>query len=114
MVACAGLFGLSAYVAETRTKEIGIRKVMGASTNQIVRLLIWQFSKPVMLANLLAWPLAFLAMDQYLAFFAERVGIGAGFFIAAALASLALATLTVGSHALRIARRTPVMALRYE
>ncbi len=114
LIACVGLFGLSAFVAETRTKEIGIRKVMGASTGQIIRLLVWQFSKPVVLANLLAFPLAFLAMDQYLAFFAERIGVGAGFFITAALASLALATLTVGSHALRIARRTPVMALRYE
>ena len=114
LIACIGLFGLSAFIAETRTKEIGIRKVMGASTAQIIRLLVWQFSKPVVLANLLAFPLAFLAMDQYLNFFAERVGVGAGFFAAAALASLALATLTVGSHALRIARRTPVMALRYE
>jgi putative ABC transport system permease protein len=114
LIACIGLFGLSAFVAETRTKEIGIRKVMGASTNQIIRLLVWQFSKPVVLANLLAFPLAFLAMDRYLAFFSERVGVGAGFFAAAALASLALAALTVGSHALRIARRTPVMALRYE
>ena len=117
LVACAGLFGLSAFVAETRTKEIGIRKVMGATTSQIAQLLVWQFSKPVFLANLLAWPLAYLAMQQYLNFFADRIGEGAGFlifFMVAGIFSLILAALTVGSHALRIARRTPVMALRYE
>ena len=114
LIACVGLFGLSAFVAETRTKEIGIRKVMGASTNQIIGLLVWQFSKPVVLANLLAAYPVYWAMTKYLTFFSERIGVGAGFFAAAALASLALATLTVGSHALRIARRTPVMALRYE
>src|SRR3546814_7847693 len=66
IVACLGLFGLAAFTAERRTKEIGVRKVMGARSRDIVRLLAWQFSKPVIVANLIAWPVAWWVMRDWL------------------------------------------------
>ena len=79
IVACLGLFGLAAFTAERRTKEIGIRKVLGARTRDIVRLLAWQFSKPVIIANLIAWPVAWWVMRDWLNTLrrAHRPGAGA-------------------------------------
>ena len=77
IVACLGLFGLAAFTAERRTKEIGIRKVLGARTRDIVRLLAWQFSKPVIIANLIAWPVAWWAMRDWLNTFDARIDLGA-------------------------------------
>ena len=76
IVACLGLFGLAAFTAERRTKEIGIRKVLGARTRDIVRLLAWQFSKPVIIANLIAWPVAWWAMRDWLNTFDARIDLG--------------------------------------
>ena len=76
IVACLGLFGLAAFTAERRTKEIGIRKVLGARTRDIVRLLAWQFSKPVLIANLIAWPVAWWAMRYWLNTFDARIDLG--------------------------------------
>ena len=73
IVACLGLFGLAAFTAERRTKEIGIRKVLGARTRDIVRLLAWQFSKPVIIANLIAWPVAWWVMRDWLNTFDARI-----------------------------------------
>ena len=73
IVACLGLFGLAAFTAERRTKEIGIRKVLGARTRDIVRLLAWQFSKPVIIANLIAWPVAWWLMRDWLNSFDARI-----------------------------------------
>lgn len=109
-----GLFGLSAFMAESRTKEIGIRKVMGASLPQIVNLLIFQFSKPAMWALLIAMPLAYLAAGQYLNFFAERISTTAGIVAGAGLLAMALAWAIVAVHAIKIARANPIRALRYE
>jgi putative ABC transport system permease protein len=114
IVACLGLFGLASFTAERRTKEIGIRKVLGARTRDIVRLLVWQFSKPVIVANLIAWPVAWWVMRGWLNGFDTRVGLGPSPFLIAGAAALAIAVGTVAGHAIRVARSNPIHALRYE
>ncbi len=114
VIACLGLFGLAAFTAESRTKEIGIRKVLGARTRDIVRLLVWQFSRPVLLANLIAWPAAWWAMRRWLEGFDARIGLDPAVFLGAGAVALAIAALTVTGHALRVARTHPIHALRYE
>ena len=113
-VACLGLFALSAYTAERRTKEIGVRKAMGASSGDILKLLLWQFTRPVLIANLIAWPAAFLVMNWWLQGFAYRVDVAPWTFVAAGAAALVIAVATVFVHALRVSRAKPVGALRYE
>jgi putative ABC transport system permease protein len=114
VIGCLGLFGLAAFTAEQRTKEIGIRKVLGARTTDIVRLLVWQFSRPVLIANLIAWPIAWWAMRGWLNQFDARIGLGPVPFLAAGVIALVIAVLTIGAHAFRVARTNPVHALRYE
>jgi putative ABC transport system permease protein len=113
-LAMIGLFGLAAFMAAQRTKEIGVRKVLGASSAQIARLLVWQFSKPVMWALALALPAAFFASKIYLDFFADRITSPITILIVAGAAAVMLAWTTVAGHAIRIARANPVLALRYE
>jgi putative ABC transport system permease protein len=113
-IACLGLFGLAANTAERRTKEIGVRKAMGASSGDIVRLLLGSFAQPVLWANLIAWPAAWWAMNRWLSGFAYRIALSPWFFVAAGAAALAIAALTVTAHAVRVARAKPVSALRYE
>jgi putative ABC transport system permease protein len=113
-IACLGLFGLAAFTAEQRTKEIGIRKAMGASSGDIVLLLLRSFTQPILWANLIAWPVAWWAMSLWLSGFAYRVPLSPWLFIAAGGAALAIAALTVTSHAIRVARAKPIGALRYE
>jgi putative ABC transport system permease protein len=114
IVACLGLFGLAAFTAERRTKEIGIRKVMGARSRDIVRLLAWQFSKPVIIANLIAWPVAWWVMRDWLNTFDARIDLGPTPFVLAAFIALAIAIGTIAGHALKVARANPIHALRYE
>lgn len=114
VIGCLGLFGLAAFTAERRTKEIGIRKVLGARTADIVRLLVWQFSRPVLIANVIAWPIAWWVMREWLNQFDLRIGLGPAPFLAAGLLALLIAVLTIGAHAFRVARTNPVHALRYE
>ena len=114
LIACLGLFGLAAFTAERRTKEIGIRKAMGASTQDILKLLIWEFAKPVLLANAIAWPVAYLAMSRWLDGFAYRISLDPLLFVVAALVALVIASGTTLYHALQVARSRPVLALRYE
>ncbi|MFL6863591.1 MAG: ABC transporter permease [Allosphingosinicella sp.] len=114
VIGCLGLFGLAAFTAERRTKEIGIRKVMGARSRDIVRLLAWQFSKPVMIANLIAWPVAWWVMRDWLNGFDARIVLGPIPFLLAGLLALAIALGTIASHALKVARANPIHALRYE
>ena len=78
LIGCLGLFGLAAFTAERRTKEIGIRKVLGATTRDIVRLLVWQFSRPVIIANIIAWPVAWWLMRDWLNGFDQRIALDAG------------------------------------
>jgi putative ABC transport system permease protein len=114
IIGCLGLFGLAAFTAERRTKEIGIRKVLGARTRDIVRLLVWQFSRPVIVANIIAWPVAWWMMRDWLNQFDDRITLGPAPFVAAALIALTIAIVTVISHAFKVARANPIHALRYE
>jgi putative ABC transport system permease protein len=114
VIACLGLFALAAFTTERRIKEIGVRKAMGASTADVMRLLLWQFTQPVLWANLVAWPLAFWAMDQWLHGFAYRVDLPPWLFLAASLAAVLIAWATVSTHAWLVARSRPATALRYE
>jgi putative ABC transport system permease protein len=113
-IACLGLFGLAAFAAERRTREIGVRKVFGARGLQIVWLLLTQFSAPVLLANLIAWPLAWYYLDHWLAGFANRISLSPLYFVGVGLMALLIAWATVFGHALRVARANPIHALRYE
>ncbi len=113
-LALIGLFGLAAFMAEQRTKEIGIRKIMGASVPQVVRLLIWQFSKPVLWALLVALPLAYFSMNLYLNFFSDRIGLPAGIIMIAGMIGVIAAWGIVAMHAAAVARANPINALRYE
>ena len=115
-VATLGLFGLASFTTERRTKEIGIRKVMGASARDIVVLLTSDFSKLVLLANLIAWPLAFWLMQKWLSRFAYAAPLTewAWLFVASAVAALAVAWLTIALQASRAAQARPILALRYE
>jgi putative ABC transport system permease protein len=113
-IACLGLFALSAYTTERRTKEIGIRKAMGASSADILKLLLWQFTQPVLWASFLALPAASFAMNWWLQGFAYRVPLAPWTFAAAVAVAVVIALSTVFVHALRVARARPVGALRYE
>jgi putative ABC transport system permease protein len=114
LIACLGLYALAAHAAERRTKEIGIRKVLGATVLDIVRLLAWQFSKPVVIANLIAWPVAWWAMRDWLNRFDLRIPLTITPFALAGAIALGIALVTVAGHTLRVARIRPVFALRYE
>jgi putative ABC transport system permease protein len=115
-VATLGLFGLASFTTERRTKEIGIRKVMGASVKDIVMLLTADFTKLVLMANIIAWPVAYYFMNGWLGRFAYRAPFGdwAWTFVVAAIAALAVAWLTIALQASRAATARPVLALRYE
>ena len=112
--ACLGLFGLASFLAEKRTKEIGIRKVLGASVLEIMLLLSGEFVKWVGIAALIAWPLAYYGMHRWLQGFAYRTDIGLGLFLLSGLLALLIAVLTVSIQAARAARANPVDSLRYE
>jgi putative ABC transport system permease protein len=114
LVACTGLLSLAAYTAEQRTKEIGVRKVLGASVPSIIGLLTREYIWLVVLANLLAWPVAYYAMNQWLQDFAYRISVGLGAFLLAGGVALLIAVLTVSYQATKAAIANPVEALRYE
>jgi putative ABC transport system permease protein len=114
VVACLGLFGVTAFTIERRTKEIGLRKVLGAEVAGIVGLLSKDFLKLVVVANILAWPTAWFIMNQWLEDFSYRITIDWWVFAAAGCASCTIALATVSIQAIRSARANPVEALRYE
>ncbi len=114
LVACMGLFGLAAYTAEQKTKEIGIRKVLGASTLNIYLLLSRDFLKWVVVANILAWPVAYYAMHRWLLSFAFRASIGWEIFLLSAVVALVISLLTVSYQSVKAALANPVDSLRYE
>ena len=113
-IAALGLFGLASFAAERRTKEIGIRKAMGADRLAIVRLLAWRFVQPALAANLIAWPAAWFAMQAWLSQFAHRITLDPQPFLIAAVAAFLIALATVIGHALQAASARPAYALRYE
>jgi putative ABC transport system permease protein len=113
-LACLGLVGLSVSVAEHRTKEIGIRKALGARTDQILTMLLFQLVRPVLWANLLAWPVAWWVMRGWLSGFAYHVELQLWLFPAAGLLALAFALASVGGQSFAVARQKPIHALRHE
>jgi len=113
-IACLGLFGLASFTAQRRTREIGVRKVFGAKTRNIVRLLLWQFSIPVLLANLIAWPLAWYYLRDWLEGYAFRITLSPLYFVAAGGIAILIAWVTVIVHTWLTARANPIHALRYE
>ncbi len=113
-IACLGLLGLASFTAGQRTKEIGIRKVLGASVTGIFFLLNKDFIKRVLIANLIAWPLAYYAMNKWLQNFAYRISINIWMFLASAAVALIIALLTVSYQSVKSALGNPVDSLRYE
>lgn len=113
-ISCFGLFGVATFTAARRTKEIGLRKAFGARTHDIVRLLLWQFSVPVLLANVIAWPVAYYYLHHWLQGYAYRIILSPLYFLSAGAIALAIAWATVFAHAIRAARGAPIHALRYE
>ena len=114
LIGCMGLFGLSALTASRRRKEIGIRKVLGASVSNIVFLVSNEFARLVLVSNLVAWPLAYWVMRRWLQNFAYNVGLGSVNFFLAGLAALVIAWLTVSFQSVKAATVNPVQTLKYE
>jgi len=114
LIACLGVLGLTAYITERRTKEVAIRKVLGASTPSLVRLLSSEMLVLVAVANVIAWPVVYLVILWWLQQFAYQADISEVLFILAGFSLLAMALLTVGYHALKTAGANPVDALRCE
>ncbi len=113
-IACLGLFALSAFSAEQRRTEIGVRKAMGAGVGDVLRLMLWSFTRPVLLANLIAWPVAWWLMSRWLDGFAYHAPLGVLTFIGASLLAVLIAWATVAVQSLVAARIRPADALRYE
>ena len=114
LISCLGLYGLSTYMAERRFKEIGVRKVLGASVNQIVGLMSKEFIKLVLIAMIISVPLGWYAMSQWLESFAYKITIDAFVFVYAGVAALAIALFTVSFESIRAAMGNPVDSLRNE
>ena len=113
-IACLGLLGLASFTVERRTKEIGIRKILGAPVSKLVGLLTKDFVRMVILANVIAWPVAYFAMRQWLDNFAYRIDLTLGIFLLAAGAALLIAFITISTQTLKAALSDPVDTLRYE
>jgi putative ABC transport system permease protein len=114
LIACLGLFGLVTYMAEQRTKEIGVRKVLGATVGNIVSMLSKDFLKLVIISAVFAFPVAWWFMHKWLQDFAYRINIGWWIFIAASLLAVLIALITVGVQAIKAAIANPVKSLRTE
>lgn len=114
VLASLGLFAFTASVTERRTREIGIRKAMGADASQILRLLVWQFTRPVLWANVIAWPLGAYVMNRWLEGFAYHTDLSPWMFVGATGVAVLIAQLTVATQCLLVARSNPITALRFE
>jgi putative ABC transport system permease protein len=114
LIASAGLFGLAGFTAERRTREIGVRKALGARNRDILLLLLWEFAKPVVVANAIAWPAVYLLMQRWLEGFAYHTAFSPWILVLASVAALIIAVLTVLVHVLSVSRTQPAAALRYE
>jgi ABC-type antimicrobial peptide transport system permease subunit len=114
LIACLGLFGLASFTTEQRTKEIGIRKVLGASTVGIITLLSKDFIKLVVISNIIAWPIAYYSMNNWLQDFAYRIDVDLLIFLATAILSILIALFTVSFKTTKAAIANPVESLRYE
>ena len=114
VLASLGLFALTASITERRTREIGIRKAMGAGSGDILRLLLWQFTRPVLWANVIAWPLGAYVMNRWLQGFAYHTDLSPWLFVGATGVAIAVAQLTVATQCVLVARGNPITALRFE
>ena len=114
LIACLGLFGLASFMTERRTKEIGIRKVLGAKVLGIMWLLTKEFAVWVVIANVIAWPTAYFATKHWLKGFAYRIELGWEIFLISAAAAMVIAVVTVSFQTVRVASSNPVDALRHE
>ena len=114
VIALIGLFGMAVHVASRRVREIGVRKSIGARTGEVVVMLIRDFSKPVLIANVAIWPLAYVAARAYVNLFVERMPITPLPFLATLAATLLLAWLVIGARVVRASRVSPTVALRHE
>jgi len=114
LISCMGLFGLSMFVVEKRTREIGVRKVLGASAGGLITLLMRDFIRWVLIANIIAWPIAWYAMKNWLQDYAYKTQISLFQFIAAGIAALLIAILTVFFHTYRAANINPAEVMKYE
>jgi len=113
-ISCMGLYGLSAFMAEQRTREIGVRKVLGASVFNVVYLLSTGFTKLILIAIAIAIPIAWFATDKWLSSFAYRINVGWSIFLIASLGALAIAWITVGYESVKAAIVNPIKSLRPE
>ena len=113
-IAGIGLFSLAALTAQKRTREIGIRKALGAQSRDIVERLAWEFAKPVLWANLIAWPVAEFFLSRWLETFAYHIEMPWWLFVASGAMAMVIALAVVLVHARRAARAHPIEALRYE
>jgi putative ABC transport system permease protein len=113
-IACIGLFGLAAFVAEQRTKEIGIRKVLGATSRQIVLLLSREFAVWVLISNIMAWPVAWYVMNVWLENFAFHTEMSVSYFLIAGIVTFLIASITVGFHAVKAAQANPVASMKVD
>ena len=111
-IACIGLFGLAAFVAEQRTKEIGIRKVLGATSRQVVLLLSREFAVWVLISNIIAWPVAWYVLNRWLENFAFHTEMPVSYFLMAGIVTFLIASITVGFHAVKAAHANPVESMR--
>ena len=114
IIACMGLFGLSLFSTERRVKEFGVRIVLGSSTTGIIFLVLKEFTKWIVISNVIAWPLAYFTMDKWLQYFAFRTNMGLGIFIISGTTAVIIALLTVSYQALKVTAQNPVKALKYE
>jgi putative ABC transport system permease protein len=111
---CLGIYGLATHTAERRTKEIGIRKVLGASVPAIISLLSWNFTKLVLIANIIAWPMAFYFMDKWLQNFTYHINVQWWTFVLAGFITLFIALIAVFFQSLKAAVANPITSLKYE
>ncbi|HET8700022.1 MAG TPA: FtsX-like permease family protein, partial [Gammaproteobacteria bacterium] len=114
VIAALGLFGIASFAVQRRARDIGVRKTMGASKRSVLALMLWDFSKLVIAANVIAWPLAWLAARAYLDLFVQRMELTPAPFAFALVVSLAVAWLAVLTDALRAARLQPALVLKTE
>lgn len=114
LIACLGLCGLISFIIERRTKEIGIRKVLGSSVFEIITLLIKDFVQWILLANVIAWPIAWYVMNMWLQNFAYKTNISLWEFVLAGGIALVIALATIGFQTIKVAMANPVESLRYE
>lgn len=113
-IACLGLYGLVVFTADRRTKEVAVRKISGARTPDILKIMLWRISVPVLLANAVAWPLSYYYLERWLQGFADHVWLNPAYFLMCGAIALLIAWATVFVHTLRLAHTSPIHALRYE